>query len=131
MRYKVAQITALKQKLSELPAVDDSRREVSKREAIKLIADDVRKLRKRGYSMESIANILADNGLQISMQTLKSYVAKSRRTRPVKIRKEFNVTKSTNDTSLNDRLSGRANDSHEVSVTQSSGFTPRHDSKDI
>jgi hypothetical protein len=80
MSITMAEIEQLRQKLDELPEQDAAEREVSKREAIALMAAQVRQLRQRGYSMDAVAQFISSNGLKISTQTLKSYLSRARRT---------------------------------------------------
>jgi hypothetical protein len=78
MGIKIADIEDIKKKMNELPEVNSLEREVSKKEAIKLMAEEIVQLQKRGYSTEMIAEFISNSGLQISVQTLKSYLTKAK-----------------------------------------------------
>jgi hypothetical protein len=86
MRITVAQIEDLRRKLEQLPPQHSAKREVTKREAVALMADQVTKLQQRGYAMDDIANFLSTNGLAMSVQTLKSYLSRARHTAQTKQR---------------------------------------------
>ncbi len=141
MGYKIAQIDELRQKLLELPEVDDVEREVTKQEAVRRMADAVSTLQKRGYSMEKIAEIMTTEGLAISVQTLKSYLTRARSNPRSKPRRK--VATSPSPSSMPEKAkpkesssdpkaqsSENKNDGPETSA-RSSSFTPRQDSDDI
>ncbi len=76
MAISVSQIEILRGKLEEMPQVEDPDRKVSKLEAVRMMASSIRDLQSRGYSIEKIAEILTDSGLDIAPTTLKSYLTK-------------------------------------------------------
>lgn len=141
MGYKIAQIDELRDKLLELPEVDDVEREVTKQEAIRRMASAISVLQKRGYGMDKIAEILTNGGLEISMQTLKSYLSKAKSSPRSKPRRK--VATSLSPSSMPERAKPKAsssdpeaqssekkNDGPETPA-RSSSFTPRQDSDDI
>jgi len=141
MGIKVAQVEELRQKLLELPEVDDVEREVNKLEAVRRMADAVSLLKKRGYSMEKIAEILTNGGLEISAQTLKSYLtkakSKSRTKKRLKIAAESfpsstpeKVTPKVSSKDSKAQSNEKTNDGSLTSA-RSSSFIPRDDSDDI
>lgn len=77
MTMKVRDVEALGATLKELPAVDQGERELTKMEAVKLLAPRIRELRKKGYSMERIAEKLTEGGFAINSSTLASYLART------------------------------------------------------
>ena len=76
MAIRVSQIESLREKLEVMPQVEDPDRKVSKMEAVRMMASSIRDLQSRGYSIEKIAEILGDSGLDIAPTTLKSYLTK-------------------------------------------------------
>lgn len=80
MGYKVAVIEELRDRLMQLPEVDNKEREVSKQEAIRIMSDAVCALQQRGYGLEQIAEIITKEGMPISVATLKSYLTRVKRT---------------------------------------------------
>jgi hypothetical protein len=143
MRITVAQVDDLRRKLEELPPQESAKREVSKQEAVALMADQVAKLQQRGYAMDEIANFLTANGLPVSVQTLKSYLSRARRTGRTKQRRKVMPEKAApastpspelKSTSRNGRrqLSGEAQvggaKNESSTGVRSSGFVPREDS---
>ena len=71
--------------LRALPAMDGSKRALTKQALIKHLAREIASLQQRGYSIEQVTDSLRGVGLDISTPTLKSYLHRSKR-RPVKNR---------------------------------------------
>ena len=65
--------------LRALPAIDSSKRTLTKQAMIKRLAREIASLQQRGYSIEQVADSLRGNGLDISTPTLKSYLHRSKR----------------------------------------------------
>ncbi|WP_181243896.1 hypothetical protein [Chamaesiphon polymorphus] len=78
MGYKLEQVEAIAAKLRELPAIEPPPKDLSKKEAVKLLSKEIRSLQKRGYTLEQIASSLKGEGLDISSYTLKSYMNNSK-----------------------------------------------------
>jgi len=143
MRITVAQVEDLRRKLEELPPQNTEKREVSKQEAVALMADQVAQLQQRGYAMDEIAHFLTNNGLPMSVQTLKSYLSRARRTGRSKQRRKVVRVKEALPVSPPSEMkstsrNGRRQLSSEAQVdsakngsstgVRSSGFVPREDS---
>lgn len=77
MKYTKEQVEKVKEKLKNLPPIEDSK-ELSKQEAIKMLHKDILLLQKRGYSLEKIAEVLKQEGVEISTPTLKSYLQRGK-----------------------------------------------------
>jgi uncharacterized protein YpbB len=88
-QYKLDQIEQLTQKLVALPA--NHNRDVSRREAVQLMARAIRGAQDKGYTLEQVASELSSGGFTISSSSLKSYLAAAK-TKPKKTRAP---TKST------------------------------------
>src|SRR3954466_6764590 len=69
---------SLRLKLDELPPQATAKQAVTKQEAVALLAEEVSKLQARGYAIDEIATILSNNGLPLSVATLKSYLSRAR-----------------------------------------------------
>ncbi|MBF8164261.1 hypothetical protein IVE04_24155 [Pseudomonas mendocina] len=78
MSITLESIEKLQESLRELPEVEDKSRELNKQEAVALLVDEVELLKKKGYSLEKIAELLTEGGLEIKPPTLKSYLSKAR-----------------------------------------------------
>lgn len=76
MAISVSQIEILRGKLEGMPEVENPDRKISNLEAIRMMASSIRDLQSRGYSIEKIAEILRESGLEIAPTTLKSYLTK-------------------------------------------------------
>lgn len=141
MAYTIAHVEGIRQRLLELPEIDDARRELNKQEAIRRMAAEVTALRQRGYSMEQIAKILTAEGLQISVATLKSYLTKakntSRQKRPRKVGSRTNQPSPQKDVTPSkpsmaaETISPERKVSETPTPARSSSFIPRPDTSDI
>ena len=80
--YTTEQLETISSKLGELPAVEKRKRQHNKKEAIRLLARDIASLRRRGYTLGQIAEILTREGLEITERTLRNYLQQLKR--PVK-----------------------------------------------
>ncbi|MHC8403535.1 hypothetical protein ACYZTX_29955 [Pseudomonas sp. MDT1-17] len=78
MKIAIETIENLQESLKSLPAVEVKKREVSKPEAVELLAAQVTELQDKGYTIEMIAEIFTKHGLEIKPQTLKSYLTRAR-----------------------------------------------------
>jgi hypothetical protein len=79
MAITIEDIEALRRKLAELPR--HQAREVSKQEAIALLATELGSARRRGYSPDELAQLLSEQGVAINAATLRGYLRKNRRNR--------------------------------------------------
>ena len=126
MSYTSEYITKIANKLQQLPEVSVSRK-ISKQEAVKILKDEIQLLRKRGYTLESIADSLRGNGLDISTPTLKSYLqrATTATKTPTKTTKKKTYARAHVDT-----IPPAAPINKEVD-TKKAGFTIKEDTLDI
>lgn len=69
-------------KLRAMPPVEPKPRELSKQDMIKVLADEIKALQERGYTLEQIAESLSGEGLDIKTPTLKNYLYKTSSDRP-------------------------------------------------
>ena len=65
--------------LRALPAMDGSKRALTKLALIKHVSREIASLQQRGYSIEQVTDSLRGVGLDISTPTLKSYLHRSKR----------------------------------------------------
>jgi len=66
----VEQVEQISAKLKELPAVENKKRPVSKQEAIKLLAKDIKAMQARGYTLEQVSEQLKQLGVSLATPTL-------------------------------------------------------------
>lgn len=78
MKIAIETIENLQESLKSLPAVEVKKREVSKPEAVQMLAAQVAELQEKGYTIEMIAEIFTARGLEIKPQTLKSYLTRAK-----------------------------------------------------
>lgn len=90
----VAKVESILDKIRNLPPVDKSKQQLSKQEAIRMMAADIAKLQKKGYSLQLIADTLRAEGLEIATPTLKNYLQRARPSRrgATKAAQEQNAT---------------------------------------
>jgi hypothetical protein len=79
MGITIDDIEALRRRLAELPR--NQPREVSKQEAVTLLATELGAARRRGYSPEELAQLLSEQGVMINAPTLRGYLRRNRRSR--------------------------------------------------
>lgn len=84
MVYTTEQIEGIGAGLRELPELDKKKRQHNKKEAIRLLAKDIAALRRRGYTLEQIAESLRGLGLDITERTLRNYLQQHKRPAPKK-----------------------------------------------
>lgn len=78
MKFTIDQLDAIAEKLRQMPPVERKNQEVSKQEAVKVLAKEIVALQKRGYTLEQISEALRGNGLDIATGTLKSYMQRAK-----------------------------------------------------
>lgn len=79
MGKTVEDIEAIGAYLDSLPPKESKKRMVeNKSEAVALLQKNIEAMRQRGYSLEDIAAILAERGVEIASPTLKSYLQRSK-----------------------------------------------------
>lgn len=81
MPLTIEAIEKIATELKSLPPVENKQREVSKQEAVRLLAKEIGALQQRGYTLEQVATLLQSKGLDVNTATLKNYL---RRAKPVK-----------------------------------------------
>jgi len=79
MAITIDDIEALRRRLTELPR--NQPREVSKQEAVILLASELGAARRRGYSPEELARLMSEQGIAINAATLRGYLRRKRRSR--------------------------------------------------
>lgn len=78
------QQTAIQQATSLLEQLPEKPKEIwTLKEAIDLLQDSITTALKRGYSHEEVAAMLADQGIQISVSSLKRYLASTKKEKAV------------------------------------------------
>ena len=141
MGFRIEKIDSLRKTLADLPPIDEAEREVTKQEAVRRMALEVLQLTKRGYSWETIARILSQGGLPITVQTLKSYITRAKRnTAGSRGRKSPGAANEPAAHAKTDKTKASPEQKKEsiskatgtqVSQPESGHFTPRKDSIDI
>jgi len=94
MAIKIETIEALKEKIKNAPEIEKEKKTVSKQEAIKELRRDIEALQKKGYSLEEIAKFMSDGGLPITTPTLKSYLQRTKATKPKPPKQEKKIESS-------------------------------------
>ena len=90
-RHTTGKIRKIERKLGGLPPVE--RKDHSTRQAIRMLAGEIRKLQKRGYTLDQIAGELRGEGLGIATPTLAAYLRQDQR-KPAATRKAAKARKA-------------------------------------
>jgi hypothetical protein len=72
-KFSLAAIETAKQNLDAMPAAAKETREVTLKEAIKTLSPTIRKLLRRGYTRAKVVELLREQGVPVSLSTLKQY----------------------------------------------------------
>jgi hypothetical protein len=72
-KFSLAAIETAKQNLDAMPAAARETREVNLKEAIKTLSPTIRKLLRRGHSRAKVVELLREQGVPVSLSTLKQY----------------------------------------------------------
>jgi len=78
MIYTLERAEEMARALRTLPAMDDSKRRLSKQAVVKHLGAEIAALQQRGYTMEQVAESLQGVGLTITTPTLKSYLQRAK-----------------------------------------------------
>ena len=78
MKYTPEQLEAIAAKLKAMPPAEKRNQEYSKQEAVRLLSKQIVALQKRGYTLEQIAEILREEGLDLSGSTLRIYLQRAK-----------------------------------------------------
>lgn len=76
-KVRVELIGNLQQKYDALPKCKVE--EVSRAQAVRMMIPQVRAMREKGYSLAAIAKMLADDGINVTVASLTSYLKEGRR----------------------------------------------------
>jgi hypothetical protein len=79
MSITVDDIEALRRVLAELPRHQP--KQVSKQEAVALLASELSAAQRRGYKPDELAQLFAERGITINAATLRGYLRRSRKVR--------------------------------------------------
>ncbi len=79
MSVTIDDIEALRRVLTELPRHQP--KEVSKQDAIALLASELGAARRRGYTPDELARIFSERGVDINAATLRTYLRRNRKSR--------------------------------------------------
>jgi hypothetical protein len=96
MSITIKDIEAIRHHLSELPRNQPT--EVSKQEAIALLATELGAAERRGYRHDELARLLSEHGIAINTATLRGYLRRGRQSRK-RARERARTTPATGSTS--------------------------------
>jgi hypothetical protein len=81
MRLTRAQVAQIAEKARNMPPAPPTDVDVSKQEAVRMLAREIEILRRKGYTMAQIAKSFTGDGLLVSTATLKSYMSRTKASR--------------------------------------------------
>jgi hypothetical protein len=140
MKYSVSQILKAKESLAALPRITiESKDQVTSLEAITLLADELAALQKKGYSVEQMAKALSDQGIIVSLTTLRRYLRRAgvgqpgrKKQKPVTDAKPAKSAGGTTAATKVPTTSPKQAKSREAKTApKSSEFTVRKDTEDL
>jgi hypothetical protein len=73
IKLSLAHVETARETLEALPAAAREMREVRLREAVKMLSPTIRKLLRKGYSRSKVVELLAEQGVTVSLSTFKQY----------------------------------------------------------
>lgn len=76
--YSVDTIEKLKESLKEKESQPVKKQQLSKLEAVKMLAGEIKELQKRGYTLEQVCEFLREGGIDISTPTLRNYLQRAK-----------------------------------------------------
>lgn len=76
-----ARIDQISQKFKKMPPAPPAAMKTTKQEAVKLLANDIASLQRRGYTLEQITASLKDEGIDLSTPTLRCYLSRAKAAR--------------------------------------------------
>ena len=79
MGYTTEQLESIEVKMYELPKIERRKQQHNKKEAIKVLVRAIASLRKRGYTLEHVADFLRGEDLDITERTLRNYLQQHKR----------------------------------------------------
>jgi hypothetical protein len=76
--YSPEKVDEIRATLLALPARDPAERRLDKQTAIRHIVEEITALQERGYTLEQVAALLTNEGLEVTTPTLKNYLQRIR-----------------------------------------------------
>jgi hypothetical protein len=140
MKHSVSQVMKAKESLAALPRITiESKDQVTSLEAVILLADELASLQKKGYSIELLVKALSDQGIDVSVSTLRRYLRRAGVSQTGKRRKKTAITpmpaKKTGGKAVAKRSSAassaQARTGDAKSAPRSSKFPVRSDTEDL
>jgi hypothetical protein len=93
MAITIDDVEALRRQLAELPR--NRPREVTKQEAVTLLASELAAAKRRGYSPDDLAGLLSEKGIAINAETLRGYLRRARRSHKRRVTKVAPLEKAS------------------------------------
>jgi hypothetical protein len=72
------QVEKLRAKLTQAPAPPAASVNTTKQEAVRSLVGEIRGLQQRGYTLEQVAELFREEGVLLTTQTLKNYLARAK-----------------------------------------------------
>jgi hypothetical protein len=78
MSLTLEKVEQLREKMKSAPEVAPEKREVTKQEAVAALRAEIELMQKRGYTLDEIAKMISENGIELTTPTLKSYLQRAK-----------------------------------------------------
>ena len=122
MGYTTEQLESIEVKMYELPKIERRKQQHNKKEAIKVLVRAIASLRKRGYTLEHVADFFRGEDLDITERTLRNYLQRAKPGKKAPAKKA--PAKKPGDTPAAARVQRQAH-------TSAASFDPKPDSENI
>jgi hypothetical protein len=86
MRLTRAQIVQIAERARRMPPAPAAEVNVTKQEAVRVLAPEIEGLKRKGYTMAQIAESFSGEGLELSTATLKSYLSRAQASKKLRRR---------------------------------------------
>jgi hypothetical protein len=113
-------INNIDDKLKKVPDLAAAEREFTKKEAVAALKPTIKGLQKRGFTLEQVAALLRENGLDITFGSLRQYLADPKRKKKAPAVAAESSTSGTtpSEEDVPDRQGGRAKRKKKSSTTK-------------
>lgn len=140
MGYTLELIEQIAEHMRALPEIEKTKIEKTRPEAVKLLAKEIKELQKKGYTLDQVASIITEKGIEIKTGTLKAYIQRGKdtqeETKPKARRgKKKELVQTTLPGTDSEKTDGAAKDTvqstNKDTQPTAGTFTPKPDREDV
>ena len=105
MGYTLELIEQIAEHMRGLPEVEKNKIEKTRPEAVKMLAKEIKEMQRKGYTLDQIAGIITERGIEIKTGTLKAYIQRGKGPKPETKPKATKGTKPTKSVDMHQETS--------------------------